>query len=288
MIFISHASEDQEMVRELSTALITRNLKPWWDSMRLRVGDELTPRIFGAIERSRVVVVVMSEASCRSEWVVKEVRHALKHEATGALVIVPVQVEPDAVIDLLADRIFHEVVGYEPGAVGSLADIDSLADYIQHLLEPEPAVDRYEPVEGGPWIDWGVDLGRGDGGRFHLTIDTVSQDPGEDYCVLCQFEFIGPADESGLRSDREQAVRLLRACVGDFEEHPARLRLRRDEVKVSHLSLVDDDVEFTLGVRTRRLGRVVRGTLLFNVGAVLCVVADGVERRLDSDRDGEG
>ncbi len=76
-LFISHSSKDDAFVGELRLTLAGLKLEAWIDSRELRPGDPLSREIKKAIEDSSAFAVVVSPNSLQSEWVVKEVRHAL-------------------------------------------------------------------------------------------------------------------------------------------------------------------------------------------------------------------
>jgi tetratricopeptide (TPR) repeat protein len=79
-VFISHATKDDEFVRELRAALEAHKLSVWADSRNLRGGDDLAPEIDRAIEEARQVIVVLSPHTIKSPWVRKEVTRALEVE----------------------------------------------------------------------------------------------------------------------------------------------------------------------------------------------------------------
>lgn len=274
MVFISHASEDVPLVRRISTALIARNVKPWWDSMKLRTGDQLTPRIFEAIDEASVFVVVMSPAAQRSDWVAKELSYALQRESDGGLRVLPVLVSPGGVLDELSDRIFVEILEDRVESA-----VEDLALEVERLLEPLPPSDRYQPVPGGPFLDWAFEAAQDELGRYRLSVDVVSHDPVENYSVLSQFEFTSGEPYPGFDSGHEQAGRLLGACAREFEQRPARLLLRSDDVERAELTVVDGAISFELRIRVRRLGRATTGTLLFNVGPLFSTISGELQDR---------
>ena len=59
-VFISHAFEDKEYVRELATALRRKGLRVWFDECELKTGDGLTRTIDHGLSESRYGVVVLS------------------------------------------------------------------------------------------------------------------------------------------------------------------------------------------------------------------------------------
>jgi hypothetical protein len=77
-IFISHASADDEFVKELRVALESLHLPVWVDSRNLRGGNKLAPEIDKAIEDARHVIVVLSPNTVNSPWVRKEITKSLE------------------------------------------------------------------------------------------------------------------------------------------------------------------------------------------------------------------
>jgi hypothetical protein len=79
-IFISHASADDEFVRDLRGALAGQGLIVWVDSRNLRGGDKLDAAITQAIETARQTLVVLSPHTINSLSARKEIRLALEVE----------------------------------------------------------------------------------------------------------------------------------------------------------------------------------------------------------------
>ncbi len=79
-IFISHASADDDFVKELRLALEGQGLTVWVDSRNLLPGQRLEPEIEQAIETARHVIVVLSKETVNSAWVRKEVQKAQEVE----------------------------------------------------------------------------------------------------------------------------------------------------------------------------------------------------------------
>jgi tetratricopeptide (TPR) repeat protein len=76
-LFLSHSTRDDAVVRELRLALDELGHDVWVDSRELRGGDSLWPAIQQAIEDASAFAVVVSPDALQSEWVGKELRHAL-------------------------------------------------------------------------------------------------------------------------------------------------------------------------------------------------------------------
>ena len=79
-VFISHATEDDDFVKELRLALESHPLTVWVDSRRMSGGDKLDPVIDKAIEEARQFIAVLSPTTVNSAWVRKEIQKALEVE----------------------------------------------------------------------------------------------------------------------------------------------------------------------------------------------------------------
>ena len=87
-VFISYSTEDASFARFLSKALGDRNINVWLDEKEIRVGDSLTTRIGDAVHSNDFMIVVLSPASVRSEWVKKELAEAMNKEIRQKKVVV--------------------------------------------------------------------------------------------------------------------------------------------------------------------------------------------------------
>lgn len=79
-VFISHTTVNDGFVKQLREALTARGLKVWDDARYLRGGDELWPEVKAAIESAQQFIVLFSQQAFQSEWVYKEVLHAVEVE----------------------------------------------------------------------------------------------------------------------------------------------------------------------------------------------------------------
>jgi hypothetical protein len=107
-IFLSYAHRDaSHYALSLERELMRADLQCFRDDTNLPKGAALTKTVTDAIARSRALVVVLSEASFRSEWVGKEVRYAVSRKID----VVPINID-DAVKRNPTDsdlwRLLHE------------------------------------------------------------------------------------------------------------------------------------------------------------------------------------
>ena len=96
MIFISHATEDDPLVKTIGQRLENRGLEVWVDSRNLRGGDVLDSEIKEAIRTSQAVLGVFSLNGLGSACVHREVRFALSTaKRNGGLPrVVPLRLPP--------------------------------------------------------------------------------------------------------------------------------------------------------------------------------------------------
>lgn len=92
-IFISHNHADKEWVRELASKIANedyygRKLRPWLDEQILEPGNlKSNEELTTALDRSRVLGLVLSPDSVASYWVNFEIEHFLKTRENEAVVL---------------------------------------------------------------------------------------------------------------------------------------------------------------------------------------------------------
>ncbi len=143
-IFISHTTADDAIVAEVRKALEGQGLPVWVDSRELSAGDELKKGVFERIERARHFMVVLSPAVINSEWVDKEIKHALKvqKDRSDGYKVIPILL--DGVQPPALSRWFGE---YEPLAVHIGSGHDAVDKALPELLA---AVGKRAPSDSKP------------------------------------------------------------------------------------------------------------------------------------------
>jgi hypothetical protein len=71
-VFISHSSKEKWIARQISKEIEALGAKTWLDTKDLRGGDEIRRSIKRGIRVSREVIVLLSENSITSQWVIFE------------------------------------------------------------------------------------------------------------------------------------------------------------------------------------------------------------------------
>src|ERR1700685_4660179 len=87
-VFLSYSRSDLTTVQALAAALAEKGLSVWLDKSGIQEGDAYDTQIEDAIAQTRVVIVLWSKNSVRSQWVRAEAAYALgKHK------LLPISIE---------------------------------------------------------------------------------------------------------------------------------------------------------------------------------------------------
>ncbi len=78
--FISHSSKDEEFVNRLFNDLQGKGVRCWYAPEDIKGGEKLYDQIDSAIRLHDKLLLVLSEESLKSEWVVTEIRRCRKTE----------------------------------------------------------------------------------------------------------------------------------------------------------------------------------------------------------------
>jgi len=88
--FISHASEDKDVVRIIAEELRRLGLRVWYDEFTLRLGDSLRRSIDDGLANSRYGIVFLSKNFFSKEWPKRELDGLVAREILEGNVILPV------------------------------------------------------------------------------------------------------------------------------------------------------------------------------------------------------
>jgi hypothetical protein len=78
--FISYSHQDERFSQQLHSRMRDENLRVWYAPHDMKAGRKLHEEIFRAIQIHDKLLLVLSESSMRSEWVITEIRRARKVE----------------------------------------------------------------------------------------------------------------------------------------------------------------------------------------------------------------
>lgn len=132
-IFMSHSSADKPFARRLGNELRGYGASVWIDNAEIRVGDSLIAKISEGISTTDYLVVLLSKASCESEWVQREVNIALTQEIHGKTVkVLPCLLEDCTIPPFLLDKKY--------------ADFRQVSDYVRARSALVQKLGLEEPV----------------------------------------------------------------------------------------------------------------------------------------------
>ncbi|QDS88708.1 TIR domain protein [Rosistilla ulvae] len=104
-VFLSHSSPDKPFARRIGNDLRAFGTKVWIDEAEIRVGDSLIQKISEGIDNVDFLIVLLSQASCKSAWVEKEVNIALTQEIVGRRVkVLPCLLDDCNIPTFLTDK----------------------------------------------------------------------------------------------------------------------------------------------------------------------------------------
>jgi len=131
-VFISYSTADRDTARRITHDLESAGVNVWYDEAQLKAGDPILYSIREGIERSDVLLVLVSANSIASKWVDREVREAFeKHGETGAPAIIPIRVDDTE----------------PPLFLRSIKYVDMRSDYDEGLRELLRALETEPPTE---------------------------------------------------------------------------------------------------------------------------------------------
>jgi tetratricopeptide (TPR) repeat protein len=154
MLFISHSSADDALVRQLRLALATHGQPGWIDSRELRGGDPLWREIQQAIKSASAFAVLVSAAALQSKWVGKELKYALrvqKQRGKARFPIIPLALDGTrlGVLEtLFAEEPTHLALSSAAGGIEAALDGILVALGRRHAADqPAPPQPRIEALE---------------------------------------------------------------------------------------------------------------------------------------------
>lgn len=123
-VFISYSSKDRNLASKLATDLKSRGLNVWYDQWELKVGDSLISRIGAGIRVQDYLIVILSKASVKSPWVMKELSAGLIRELEEKRVVVlPLVIEDCDIPPLLSDKIYADFRENYSSGLNRLLDV---------------------------------------------------------------------------------------------------------------------------------------------------------------------
>lgn len=129
----NHSNKDRQVADRIYSALSGKNIRCWLAHKDIPGGERWINKMLDAIEEAQLVLLVFSANANKSQWVMREINHALDKQKT----IIPFAIEdvpPQETLRMLKSN-FQWVAAYNPPLE---RHIDKLVEDVQKQLGPSP------------------------------------------------------------------------------------------------------------------------------------------------------
>ncbi len=92
-VFISHATKDGKLARQLANDLHKEGFKVWIATDSILPGEGWVEAISRGLQTSEILLVLLSHQAVESKWVRAEMDVAIDRERAGNIQIIPLQIE---------------------------------------------------------------------------------------------------------------------------------------------------------------------------------------------------
>jgi len=274
-VFISYDHTDKDLVDLLAAHLIKAKAHVWVDRWELHVGDSLISKIQKAIQEASALIVVLSNASVKSEWCKKELSAGLVRELEEKRVIVlPLLLEECEVPLFLREKMYADFrTNFDDGIKQVLEAIAKVtSDTLGRIDEPE-------------WnIDWAVDWYEIEE-KFCLRLTIVEQAEDKPYTCLSEVNLIAndvatsrynEYEEEGLDFVGRQI--LLETLRGSQEFSDLQILITDNFPQKREIVVYDPKTRSNLDVAIscRRLGEDTGRDILLNLGRQVSGIIDHI------------
>lgn len=129
-VFLCHASADKPFVRKVYNDLGNAGHKVWLDEFEIKVGDSIVNKINQATNKADALILFVSDAATKSEWVSREWNSALARSLSSSKIkVLPALIEDAELPALLADVKYADFrSSYNVGLEALLVSLNGLVD----------------------------------------------------------------------------------------------------------------------------------------------------------------
>lgn len=108
-VFLSHTSNDKPFVRKIASILDVHGVEYWIDEAEIKVGDSLIGKIRSGIDGCDYLAAFISNESCNSAWVTKELDVAMNLEIAGkSMVVLPIRMDQSEMPGFLFGKFYAD------------------------------------------------------------------------------------------------------------------------------------------------------------------------------------
>jgi len=144
-VFISHSSVDKPLVDKLVKDITAIGVTVWYDKFDIALGDSIPGKINEGLANAKYFIIVLSDASVKSNWVQEELNFALMKQINlNGTFIIPIKINQCEVPPLLSHRKYLNIKdNYQ-------TSIQELLDLLKRDLE---VAKTFKDKELYPWTD---------------------------------------------------------------------------------------------------------------------------------------
>ncbi len=120
-VFISYSQRDKFYAELIATKLREVGHEVWYDTWKLRVGDNLIDKINKGLKEAKALIVIISKHSLRSKWVMHEFSALALGDISGRKGrIIPVLIDNSSVPEYLARYVYVDLTVDEEAGLQSI------------------------------------------------------------------------------------------------------------------------------------------------------------------------
>ena len=147
-VFLSHSSKDKNLVRKLAEQLRSDGFQVWFDEWEIQPGDMISWKIEQGLQKSRVLVLIMSSHAFGSDWVSLERHTILFRDCTNKQRrFIPVLLDDAVVPDTLKQFCYIDWRLNRDVAYKKLVECCRL-----HINEGNSCIDQYPTIPYYPYL----------------------------------------------------------------------------------------------------------------------------------------
>ena len=132
IFFLSHASEDKDLVRSVYNKLGALGIEAWFDEAEILPGDNLVRKVFDGFSSSKYVVIFISKAFLSKPWPLTELETAVaKQIRKDSKLIIPF------LIDVTYEELVEKFPFFEPIYTPSENDSEKIVEVLLKQMKAD-------------------------------------------------------------------------------------------------------------------------------------------------------
>ena len=139
--FLSHASEDKDLVRSVYNKLGAWGIEAWFDEAEILPGDNLVRKVFNGFSNSKYVVIFISKSFLSKPWPIAELETAVSKQ---------IRIDSKLIIPFLLDVTFDELVAKFPFFEQIYTPSENQSEKIVEVLLKQMKADVTHTIKSQP------------------------------------------------------------------------------------------------------------------------------------------